>query len=464
MSPLKYAPTDFFGIFRQLGPGLIVSASIVGSGELIATTSLGGEVGFKLLWFIILGCLVKVFIQIELGRYAITHGKTTLEAINSVPGPKVLVSWMVWVWIVMFIATFFQLAGIVGGIAGVFRVAGSDWSNTVWAGIITGTCAILLVIGRYRMVETMSTLMVALFTFFTIFAVFGLSNTPYAITMENVKSGLTFAMPDSFSTAFVVFGLIGVGASELIYYPYWCLEKGYASFVGPYDGTYEWRERAIGWMRILKYDAWFSMAIYTSATIAFYLLGAAVIHGKELVVGNDNLIPTLSLLYEESLGQIGLWVFLIGAFVVLFSTVFIATASNGRLFVDILRLFKIVDVSTEKKRMLVIRIACVLLPALYFLFYWRIPSPKTLVFVGGFAQATMLPLLAGAALFFAYRRTDAALKPGKIFVSFLWLGAIMMATVGIFQAYSVIQSRMTQPVPVEQSQDAAPVATGEQPP
>ena len=56
------APTTFGGILRQLGPGLIITASIVGSGELIVTPKLGASAGFTLLWFIILGCLLKVFI------------------------------------------------------------------------------------------------------------------------------------------------------------------------------------------------------------------------------------------------------------------------------------------------------------------------------------------------------------------------------------------------------------------
>ena len=33
-------PKNFKGILKQLGPGLIVSANIVGSGELIVTTKL----------------------------------------------------------------------------------------------------------------------------------------------------------------------------------------------------------------------------------------------------------------------------------------------------------------------------------------------------------------------------------------------------------------------------------------
>ena len=78
-------PTHPWRIVRSVGPGLIVAGSIVGSGELIATTKTGAEAGFSLLWLIILGCVVKVFAQIELGRYAIISGKTTLRRSTKSP-------------------------------------------------------------------------------------------------------------------------------------------------------------------------------------------------------------------------------------------------------------------------------------------------------------------------------------------------------------------------------------------
>ena len=56
----KEPPKGLFGSLRYLGPGLILSASIVGSGELIATTALGAKAGFAVLWVLILGCLIKV--------------------------------------------------------------------------------------------------------------------------------------------------------------------------------------------------------------------------------------------------------------------------------------------------------------------------------------------------------------------------------------------------------------------
>src|SRR5262245_57569821 len=39
-------PRTFGAIMKRIGPGIILCASIVGSGELIATTTLGAQVGF----------------------------------------------------------------------------------------------------------------------------------------------------------------------------------------------------------------------------------------------------------------------------------------------------------------------------------------------------------------------------------------------------------------------------------
>ncbi len=439
-SPFRPAPTHWRGISRQLGPGLIISAAIVGSGELIVTTKLGADVGFTLLWFIIFGCIIKVFLQIELGRYAISRGKTTLQALNSVPGPKLGVSWLVWIWMMMFIATFFQVSGMVGGIAQAIGLSGLAFSDTALAVLITGSCAILLYFGRYVFIERFSTVMVAAFTLFTILAVFSLYWTDYGIGASGLIEGMSFNLPDEFLVAFAAFGIIGVGASELIYYPYWCLEKGYASHVGPFDDTQEWISRAQGWIRVLKWDAWISMIIYTGATVAFYLLGAAVLNGKGVEVTNDELMISLSHIYSESFGNVGLWFFIVGAIVVLYSTVFISTASNGRLAADLLGLFKLVDTRSKVSRSKVVRLTCLALPIVYFLLYVTIGKPVTLVTVGAIAQALMLPFLAFSALYFLYRETHEALRPSPLWITFLWISATLMTLVGVYQLSKTAQA------------------------
>src|SRR5690606_10297018 len=109
-------PRDVWGTLRRLGPGLIIAGSIVGSGELIATTKTGAQAGIALLWLIIIGSVIKVFVQIELGRHSITHGQTTLAALNTIPGRIGRVNWILWFWVVMMAATVAQLGAIVGGV------------------------------------------------------------------------------------------------------------------------------------------------------------------------------------------------------------------------------------------------------------------------------------------------------------------------------------------------------------
>ena len=224
-----------------------------------------------------------------------------------------------------------------------------------------------------------------------------------------------------------------MGASELIYYPYWCLEKGYARRVGPNDGSPAWGERARGWLRILKIDATLSFVLYTSATLAFYVLGAAILHGKGLAVEDANMIETLSNMYRETFGPWSLWVFLAGAFAVLYSTVFGATASNARLFADALEVFGLRRYESVEARARMVRLGSILLPLAFTSVFLVFGNPVSLVFVGAVGQGLMLPFLAFAALHFHYFQTDPALRVGRAFTVCLVLSAVAISAAGVYQ-------------------------------
>lgn len=81
-------PKGFGPTFRHLGPGMILVGAIVGSGELIMTTKLGAVVGFSVLWFVIVSCVIKAVVQAELARHTISSGETFLETFNKLPGPR----------------------------------------------------------------------------------------------------------------------------------------------------------------------------------------------------------------------------------------------------------------------------------------------------------------------------------------------------------------------------------------
>jgi Mn2+/Fe2+ NRAMP family transporter len=438
-SEIQPAPTSFGGLLRQLGPGLIITSIIVGSGELIVTPKLGAEIGFRLLWFIIAGCLLKVFVQIELGRYAITRGRTTLEALNTLPGPRVLVSWVLWIWLAMYICLVPQVAGMVGGTATAFQLGGADISVSTLAMMIGASCAILLVIGRYGFIEWLSTALVAGFTITTLVAVIALQFTPYAITGAQLASGFSFHLPTDLATAFGAFGLIGVGASELIYYPYWCLEKGYARKLGPDDGTAAWKTRAAAWLKVMRVDAWTSFVLYTTTTVAFYLLGAAVLHAKQLRVESAKMIETLSFMYRDTFGEWSLWLFLVGAVAVLYSTIFGATASNARLLADAMNLFGVKQYKDASHRARWVKICCVILPIAFTSVFLIVGNPVSLVFMGAIAQGMMLPFLAGAALYFHFTNPHRELRARPLSLAGLIIAASAMAALGGYQVIAALR-------------------------
>ena len=67
--------------------------------------------------------------------------------------------------------------------------------------------------------------------------------------------------------------------------------------------------------------------------------------------------------------------------------------------------------------------------------FFLIGAPVSLVLVGGVAQALMLPFLSIAALYFRYKQTDKPLQPGLTWTVFLWISALAMSAVGLFQLY-----------------------------
>ena len=458
-------PRTFFGSLRKIGPGLILAGSIVGTGELIATTSLGAEQGYILLWLILLSCVIKVFVQVELGRYAITHGKTTLAAIDTLPGPRLGTSWLGWLWLFMMLTTQAQIAameGLVGqaahmafprASAAVADIAGKivpDWGAFLsthpehfWA-TLTGFAAILLLLsGGYKRLEKITTALVALVTFITVACVAGLSWTDYPVRLPELKTGFDFMLPATgIVLAFSTFGITGVGASELFAYPYWCIEKGYARSAGPRTDDPQWAIRARGWLRVMQIDAWFSMIVFTVATVAFYILGAAVLKPQGLDPKGPAMISTLAQMYVKPLGTWTREVFLVGAWAVLFKTLYVATAANSRLTADFLNLTGLWRTRDTHGRERAVKAFCVFYPLLSLGIFYAYRDPRGLVAIGGYAQGLMLPLIAGATLFLRNRDTDRRVGPLFITDVLVWIAFFAISAVAAFSIYDLLSKNL----------------------
>jgi manganese transport protein len=431
-------PVSLLAALRRIGPGIILAASIVGSGELIATTTLGAQVGYTALWIIVLSCLIKPIVQAELGRYIIASGETGLASFNRVPGPRLKVNWVVWLWAVMVMITMMQVGAMFGGVSQVMHLLIPAVPIKAWVLIFAGITLALLLGGGYDRIERLAMVKVGLFTMLTLMSALLLLRMPQYFSWAQVAEGFKFKMPgEGFGTAVAVFGITGVGASELFMYPYWCVEKGYARFAGARDGTPEWNKRARGWIRVMHVDILVSMVIYTVATLAFYLLGAGILHGMGKVPSANDMIPVLSNIYTQTLGEWSLWLFYAGAIVTLYGTIFAAVAAQSRMYADMIRLmggFASEDYATRVRYRNLFIWLLTIIPVCLFLFF---TSPVWMVKVGGIAQAAMLPVIGISVLYLRYRHLPRDIKPRQWVTIGLWAATIIIV---LMMGYSVLEA------------------------
>ena len=223
---VRNPPKSLLEILRRIGPGIILASSIVGSGELIATTTLGAQVGYTALWVIVASCLIKPVVQAEIGRYTIASGETGLAGFNRVPGPRWRVNWVVWMWAAMVLITLLQVGAMFGGVSQVMNQLLPLVPVNVWVLIFLAITLALLLGGGYQRIERLAMLKVGLFTMLTFLCALILMRMPNYFSWQHLWGGLEFRLPgNGLATAVAVFGITGVGATELFMYPYWCVGR-----------------------------------------------------------------------------------------------------------------------------------------------------------------------------------------------------------------------------------------------
>jgi len=433
---VRDSPFRFRQKLKFLGPGFILSASVVGSGELIATTSLGAKAGFVTLWVILVSCLVKIVLQLEFGRQSITRGITAMNLMNEMPGPRFgrrNVSWAVWSWLLLWIFKPLQLGGIIGGVAIILNIAVPYLSIAVWTIVVAFVVITVMLFGFYEVVEKISLVFMGLFTVFTLLALFMVQNTGFAVTWPDIAEGLSFRLPKgTVGFAFAAFGLTGVGGDEILSYNYWCIEKGYARYTGSREDSREWNKRAKGWIRVMYMDAFLSMIVYTVVTAAFFLLGASILYQRGDIPEGYQMIETLSRIYTDSVGPTAKNVFLAGSFVVLFSTLFAALAIRTRVFSDLFGVVGWIDFRNMKTRLRTIRLLAIIFPVLWTIAFLLIKLPVLMVTIGGIATFVMLFVVVIAGIWFRFSSGEKVVPPGKTYKFFLIISCIAIFMVGIY--------------------------------
>jgi hypothetical protein len=174
------------------------------------------------------------------------------------------------------------------------------------------------------------------------------------------------------------------------------------------------------------------MVIYTSVTAAFYLLGAAILHNRTAIPEGNNLIETVALIYTESLGPGIRNIYLVGAFFVLYSSVFASLAAWTRMYSDIFGQLRWIDFYDVRQRRRVVAVLSWTFPAMWALIYMYLKLPVAMILFGGAVGSVMLFLVVFAAIHIRYGVVRKMQHEGRLYEIAFWVSTLSIALVGVY--------------------------------
>ncbi|MFD7690855.1 Nramp family divalent metal transporter [Streptomyces sp. NPDC059781] len=301
--------------WRYIGPGIVVAATGVGAGDLVATLIAGSNFGYTLLWAAILGCLVKISLAEACGRWHLSTGRTLFDGWAS------LGRWTTW-----FFAVYAVIWGFVYGAAAMsssalpLQALFPDVMDLEWWGIACGLVGLVFVwFNKYDVFEKVMTVLVGVMFVVTVYL--AIRVTPH---LGDAFAGLLPVLPDEKDSVLNTLGLIGGvgGTITLAAYGYWVNAKGWTN---------------TGWMKVMRLDNRVAYATTGIFVIAMLLVGAELLHSANIAIASgDKGLMQLGDILEEEYGTATGKLFLIGFFATSFTSLIGVWHGVSLMFADFL--------------------------------------------------------------------------------------------------------------------------------
>lgn len=292
--------------FKKLGPGLLFAGAAIGVSHLVQSTRAGADFGFGLLWALILVNIIKYpFFQFG-PRYAAATGKSLLYGYKKL-GRPVLVAYFI-----MTIGTMFTIQTAVtivtAGLA--IQLFGITQDIAIWSVVITMICAMILAIGKYRILDKLMKIIIITLTVSTLIAIFFALRGSVATFGPGSSISLSQIVPtDALSIAFLIafMGWMPAPLDISIWHSLWTLEKA------------ERGEEAIK-NSIFDFNVGYLGTIILG--VCFMTLGALIMFGTGETFSSKGSVFAGQLInmYTTSLGGWATVIIGVAAFTTMFST------------------------------------------------------------------------------------------------------------------------------------------------
>ncbi|MCE9667538.1 Nramp family divalent metal transporter [Myxococcus stipitatus] len=369
------------GLMARFGPGILVAATGVGAGDLL-TASLGGSaVGVSILWAAVVGSVLKGFLNEGIARWQLATGTTVLE------GWARLGTGLRNVFLVYLLGWSFFTGGALISACGAAGDAlwplssDAETSRRVW-GVLHSLVGLVLVgLGGFKLFEKLMAACIGLMFGAVLFTAVG-SGPDWAAATR----GLVLPTLPAGGSVWVLGLLGGVGGTvTMLSYGYWIREKG--------------REGPMS-LRACQADLAVGYALTGLFGMAMVVIGSTLrLEGSGLKVAT-----LLAQRLGDVIGPAGHWVFLVGFWGAVFSSLLGVWEGIPYLFADFLRIHRrekstaSVDLRTTRAwRLYLVALALVPLPMLW------VPLQRAQL-AYAVVGALFMPLLAATLLWLNNRR------------------------------------------------------------
>ncbi|MGC9031716.1 MAG: Nramp family divalent metal transporter [Minisyncoccia bacterium] len=338
---------------KAIGVGIVITGLSIGTGELIMWPHLVTKYGLNILWAALLGIIFQYFINQEVGRLSLYTGESFFTTSSR----------------------FLKILPIFWFLSAIFLYIWPGWSTALgttltelfqiknhifWAKISLILIILLTFIGKkaYQLLENVLKIIVPLFFILL------LINSFLNLTLQDIKNALKGLIslgyiPANINLEVFLGAIVFAGAGGLLNLcvSLWYKDKGLAmnhyagQIVNPITGKNqkisingfkfkinsenlkEWKK----WMKIVKFDQGFIFLFLGFITLFLLSLNAyAILTPKNLVPEGLQIAVIQAHIFGEKWGKIGFDLFLIMAFLMLFSVMWTVIDAFVRIISDII--------------------------------------------------------------------------------------------------------------------------------
>nr|WP_107903567.1 Nramp family divalent metal transporter [Streptomyces chartreusis] len=419
-----YNPPPRKSHWRYIGPGIVVAATGVGAGDLVATLIAGSNFGYTLLWAAVIGCLVKISLAEAAGRWHLSTGRTLFDGWAS------LGRWTIW-----FFGVYAVIWGFVYGAAAMssgalpLQALFPDVMDLEWWAIACGLVGLVFVwFNKYAVFEKVMTVLVGVMFVVTVYL--AIRVTP---NLGDAFAGLLPVLPDEKDSVLNTLGLIGGvgGTITLAAYGYWVNAKGWTN---------------TGWMKVMRLDnrvAYITTGIFV---VAMLFVGAELLHSANVAIASgDKGLLQLSDILEEEYGTATAKFFLIGFFATSYTSLIGVWHGVSLMFADFVARFRgagelkgeeVASGARERSWPFRAYLLWLTFPPMVLLFQ---DQPFRLIIIYGVLGAAFLPFLAGTLIWLLNSsRTPVQWRNGP-------LSNVMLAIAGLLFLVLCVKQVWDQP-------------------